>query len=134
MVNKNGVNIRVALDQKALNYFQRKAPQRLIEAREKAVHAMGMVWADETKDLTRAENHIDTGLYINSIGYSTGSPSSPFYEMQQDRNQHTLLIGADVAYAESLEKRFGLMARGLDISKSRMKKVAEAQVRKSLEL
>lgn len=130
---KNGINISVTIDQRALNFFQRKAPQRLQEAKKNVVTSAGMVWADEAKGITRAEDHIDTGFYVNSIGYSTGSPSNPLYDLQEGPKT-VLKIGADVEYAESLEKRYSIMARGLDVAEDRMLRVAETQVKRTLGL
>lgn len=113
-----------------LNKLLKKYPERLKKARESAVEAAGMAWADEAKEITRADDHIDTGLYINSIGYATGANAQPLYEMESDDKKTTLLIGADVAYAEALEKRFGIMARGLDQATPRMNTVANGAVRK----
>lgn len=121
-------------------------PEKLKEARKNAVTAAGMVWADETKEITREENHIDTSLYINSIGYVTTFPetnksgdgkkiaseSDVIYELEEDSNQSTLHIGSAVKYAEALEKRYGLMARGLDRAKPRMEQVSDYQVKKTL--
>ena len=133
-LSRDGINVRavVKIDANALRWFQREAPQKLELARKRAVEAAGMVWADETKQITRDEDHIDTSLYINSIGYSTGSPSNPLYEINEGRGKTVLRIGADVEYAESLEKRFSIMARGLDVAESRMRKVATTQVKNTL--
>lgn len=129
----NDISFEIKIDNRAMQFFQ-GAPQKLMQARKKAVEAMGMVWADTAKSITRAENHIDTGLYINSLGYSTGSPSKPLYDLREGRNKTELRTGANVEYAESLEKRYGIMARGLDTGKSRMARVAETQVKNTLGL
>ena len=128
------INFNIKIDRRALDFFQRQAPQKLSQAREKAVTAAGMAWSDQAKSITRAEDHIDTGLYINSIGYSTGSPSSPLYEMDHGRTKTTLRIGADVEYAQSLEKRYAIFARSLDLGSNRMKQVAETQIKNTLGL
>jgi hypothetical protein len=130
----DGLSISIKLDQKALNWFQTRAPQKLDEARKRAVEAAGMVWADEAKGITRAEDHIDTGLYINSIGYSTGTPSDPMWELKEGTGSTTLTVGADVEYAETLEKRYSIFMRGLDVAKTRMQRVAETQVKNTLGL
>lgn len=130
----DGINISVQIDRRALNYFQVQAPNRLMQARQNAVEAAGMVWADEAKEITTNENHIDTGLYVNSIGYSTGSPSNPLHELDHGRDQTVLKIGADISYAAALEKRYAIMARALDVGKSRMQNVAETQVKNTLGL
>lgn len=134
MAKKEGINIAVTIDQRALRWFGNYAPQKLVEAKKKAVESAGMVWADEAKGITRAEDHIDTGFYVNSIGYSTGSPSNPLYELQEGSGKTTLRIGADVEYAATLEKRYSIMARGLDVGQSRMRQVAETQVKNTLGL
>ncbi|WP_306010538.1 hypothetical protein [Bacillus sp. MMSF_3328] len=131
---RDGLNIRVNIDPRAIRWFQSNAPQRLVQARKNAVEAAGMVWADEAKGITRAEDHIDTGLYINSIGYSTGSPSNPIWDIQEGAQSTKLTAGADVEYAESLEKRYSIFMRGLDVGKNRMQRVAETQVKNTLGL
>ena len=120
-------------------------PEKGKEARLKAVEAAGMVWADETKELVQAEDHIDTSLYINSIGYVTEYPDDPngsgkihagqddvIYEVEEEDDLTRLRIGSAVSYAEHLEKRYSLMARGLDIAKPRMRKVSKYQIEKIL--
>jgi hypothetical protein len=134
MASKDGLSFNVKLDSRALKYFKKYAPQKLQEARKVAVETAGMIWADSTKDLTTEENHIDTSLYVNSIGYATGEPADPIYEVQQSLNKTKLKIGADVAYASHLERRYGLMARGLDRAKPRISANVWRQVRKSLDL
>jgi hypothetical protein len=132
MANRD-ISFDIKLDNRARQFFQ-GAPGKLKDARKRAVEAMGMVWADTAKGITRAEDHIDTGLYINSIGYGTGSPSSPLYDLTESRDKTELKIGANVEYAESLEKRYAIMARGLDNGKNRMARVAETQVKNTLGL
>lgn len=123
-------------------------PRKLREARKNAVTAAGMVFADETKELTREEDHIDTSLYINSIGYVTNFPETNrsgqgsrqateadvINEIEEDSQSTILHIGSAVEYADDLEKRFALMARGLDRAKPRMEDVANYQVKKTLGL
>lgn len=134
MAKKDGIQFNVDIDQNALDFFQREAPQKLVEARTAAVEAMGMVWADRAKRITREEDHIDTGLYVNSIGYSTGSNSEPLYELESGMDKTSLRIGADLSYAGTLEKRYAIFARALDTSEDRMKNVAETQVKNILQL
>ncbi|MET3689888.1 hypothetical protein ABIC37_005438 [Priestia megaterium] len=121
-------------------------PDKLQEARKKAVEAAGMVWADETKELTREEDHIDTSFYINSIGYVSTIPernksgkggreatqADVIYSLEESMNETSLKIGSAVPYAAALEKRFGLMARGLDRAKPRMERVSDFQIKKIL--
>lgn len=110
------------------------------EAREKAVEAAGMVWADETKEVVRDDNHIDTGLYVNSIGYITqfgrvrATEDDVVNEISSDRDMTTLKIGSAVAYAAPLEKKYNLMARGLDRAQDRMQQVADHQLKTRLGL
>lgn len=130
----DGMRINIEIDSRAYRFFEREAPRKLQEAKENAVEACGMVWADRAKQITTTEDHIDTGLYVNSIGYSTGSPSNPLYDMEKGRNETVLKIGADVEYAIHLEKRYSIFARALDSSESRMKSVATTQVKRTLGL
>ena len=64
MAKKDGMKFDIKISQ---DLYEWADPDKLREAREAAVTAAGMVWADETKELTRRENHIDTSLYVNSI-------------------------------------------------------------------
>lgn len=123
------------IDKTLNDYLKNAAPDQLKAARQKAVTAMGMVWADQAKTITRAEGHIDTGLYINSIGYVTGSPATNedvFYEMYESAQLTRLYIGSNVEYAEDLEKRYNIFGNALDTGMPRMQRVAETQVKKSL--
>jgi hypothetical protein len=129
------MNIQFKLDKRAINFFQREMPHKLTEAKEKAVTAAGMVWADEAKDITRSDDHIDTGLYVNSIGYVTGSPASNadvINDISESGSKTTLKIGSNVAYASHLEKHFNIMARALDASEDRMQSVAKEQIKRTL--
>lgn len=130
---KKDIHFEIKIDPETMVYFQR-APKALKEAEMKAVEAMGMVWADEAKDITTNEGHIDTGLYVNSIGYSTGSPSKPIHTIEASASETQLITGADVQYAVALEKRYSIMARALDMAQDRMAKVAENQVKNQLNL
>ncbi|MEK6459158.1 HK97 gp10 family phage protein [Heyndrickxia faecalis] len=129
------MNFNLKIDKKTAKYFQKTMPHKLTEAKNRAVEAMGKVWADETKELTRNEGHIQTGLYVNSIGYNSGSPASDGDVIHKivDQNGKTILeTGSNVAYAGFLEKKYNLMARGLDISSERMQKVAKTQIKDTL--
>lgn len=132
--SRNGIHFNIDIDRATYNWFNQVAPHKLKEARKNAVKAAGMVWADEAKAITTEEDHIDTGLYVNSIGYSTGSPSSPIYQLEEGASETSLDTGANVVYAAPLEKRFGIMARALDRGKDRMERVAETQVKNTLGL
>lgn len=124
----------------------RFSDEQMKAARKRAVEAAGMVWADETKEVVREDDHIDTSLYINSIGYLTDiahDPSSEkgkaqateadvIHEITEEENRTILKIGSAVSYAEILEKRYNLMARGLDRAEPRMKLVADTQIKRSL--
>ncbi|MBO0962343.1 HK97 gp10 family phage protein [Neobacillus sp. MM2021_6] len=131
----DGVKVQMKIDAKAMSYFKSKLPHKLQEARKKAVEAAGMVWADEAKEITTQDDHIDTGLYVNSIGYVTGSPatSSDVINDVSDRGSKTTLkIGSNVAYAGHLEKHFNIMGRALDSSEKRIKKVGQEQIKRTL--
>lgn len=138
------MNFNLKIDKKTANYFKRTMPHKLTEAKNRAVEAMGKVWTDETKLLTRNEGHIQTGLYVNSIGELTnygpteGNEAVPatkndvIHEIVDSGGKTILKIGSNVAYAGYLEKKFNLMARGLDISSERMQKVAKTQIKETL--
>jgi hypothetical protein len=52
------LKLDIKIDQRTMDFFQREAPQKLRQARKKAVEAAGMAWADEAKTITRDENHV----------------------------------------------------------------------------
>lgn len=129
------LKMKFNIDRKALNYFKKELPRKLVEAREKAVEAAGMVWADEAKSITSQDDHIVTGLYVNSIGYSSGSPASEgdvIHEISHSGSKTTLKTGSNVAYAGHLEKHFNIMARALDASEDRIEQVALTQIKRTL--
>ncbi|MCU6603767.1 hypothetical protein OCO53_25335 [Peribacillus frigoritolerans] len=130
---KQGIWTDIEMDGKLVDFFENEAPAQLRQARKNAVKAMGMVWADESKEVTMRGNHIDTGLYINSIGYATnkGEESHPINELSESKYKTELTIGADVSYASHLEKRYNIFARGLDMGERRMQQQAEYQVKKA---
>lgn len=139
------MQFNINLDKKALD-FKNKNPELLKEARKRAVEAAGMVWADSTKRVTQEDDHIDTSLYINSIGYVTNFPEQNksgqgkraatqqdvVYELTETPDTTTLEIGSNVEYAALLEKKYNLMARGLDRARPRMETVANFQIQKTL--
>lgn len=145
MARKSNMKFDVNISQ---DLYEWADPQKLKEARKNAVTAAGMVWADETKDLVREEDHIDTSLYINSIGYVTNFPETNksgqgsrqateadvINELEEDARSTILRIGSAVEYADHLEKRYALMHRGLDRAKPRMEQVSNYQVKKTLGL
>lgn len=140
-----GLNFNFQVDPALQEQF---SGAQMKEARRRAVEAAGMVWADETKEITREDNHIETSLYINSIGYVTDFPHDPndqkgkrhateadvIHEIAEEEGKTTLSIGSAVSYAEHLEKRYNLMARGLDRAEPRMKRVADVQIQRTLGL
>jgi len=131
------MNFNFQLDQSVLRSLD---DTQMKKAREKAIEAAGMVWADETKEIVREDNHIDTGLFVNSIGYITiggtvqATENDVVNEMTSDRDTTTLKIGSAVVYAAPLEKRYNLMARGLDRAQASMKQVAHYQLKQGLGL
>ena len=143
--NKDKFKFDISISQ---DLYEWADPDKLQEARKAAVEAAGMVWSDETKELTREEDHIDTSFYVNSIGYVSTIPernksgqggkqateADVIYNLEESMNETSLKIGSAVPYAAALEKRFGLMARGLDRAKPRMERVSDYQVKKKLGL
>lgn len=140
------MNIDIDMDRAVTETLETQRAEKLREARIKAVQAMGMVWSDEAKEITREDDHIDTGLYVNSIGYLTNFPSTNKSGKGSEQateadviNQitdytHTtrLKIGSKVKYAEPLEKRYNIFARALDRAKPEMQRVADTQVKNIL--
>lgn len=132
-IQKAGIEMNI--DRTLEEYLRTTAPEQLRQARKNAVTAMGMAWADQAKVITRAEGHIDTGLYINSIGYVTGNPATSddvLFEMYESGQLTRLEVGSNVHYAESLEKRYNIFGNALDSAMPRMQSVAEFQIKKSL--
>lgn len=91
------------------------------EAKEKSVEAMSRVWADGAKDITRADHHIQTAAYINSIGYAGNyvgpkgnKVGSVINESEKNGSKLTLRVGSGVSYASRLEKKYNIFGRALD--------------------
>lgn len=123
--------------QKFIDEFE----DRLETAREKSAEAMGMVWADNSKLITLNEKHVQTGAYVNSIGYASnfsdkdgnqGGVGQIIHDMNNETHKTVLTLGSGVEYAEVLEKKYNIMARGLDSSLDDMNVVGTAQVKKVL--
>ena len=143
MAKKDNLKFDINISQ---DLYEWADPRKLREARKNAVTAAGIVWADETKELTREEDHIDTSLYINSIGYVTNFPDTNksgqgsrqateadvINELEENPDSTVLSIGSAVEYAPHLEKRYAIMHRGLDRATPRMNQVADYQVKKTL--
>ncbi|MBD8013888.1 hypothetical protein [Planococcus wigleyi] len=131
------LNFHFQMDQNILRNFD---DTQMKAARERAVEAAGLAWADETKEIVREDNHIDTGLFVNSIGYVTTGGTVPatasdvVNEMTSERDKTTLKIGSSVVYAAPLEKKYNIMARGLDRAQERMQRVADTQLKRDLRL
>jgi hypothetical protein len=132
-----GMKITLKIDKKTERYFSKTMPEQLKKAKENAVEAMGKVWADDAKMITRDEGHVDTGLYVNSIGYTSGSPATAgdiIHDVVKSKDKIILKTGSNVAYAGHLEKQYGIMAEALDTSQKRMSDVAKTQIKKTLGL
>lgn len=113
-------SIKLVIDKDMENFFK-KNPTTWQKARERTVEAMGRVWADQSKQITRDDHHIDTGAYINSIGYPTSyvGPNGQevgriIHDSQSEGNKSSIKMGSGVVYAQYLEKRYNIFARGLD--------------------
>lgn len=143
---KSDITFQVQMDKKTVDYFKQTAPEKLQLARKRAVDAAGIVWADTAKEITRDDNHIDTSLYINSIGHLTDIPptnksgkpgrkateADVTYEIEESTDKTILTIGSAVSYAAHLEKKYNIMARALDTGQGRMKELAEIQIQQTL--
>lgn len=137
------MRIKLKMD-RGLVRFRDRLPKVIEESNEEILKACGMVWSDEAKEVTQQDNHIDTGLYINSIGYLTSLPARKegpaatgadvINEYEKIPNGGRLTIGSNVAYASILEKRYNIMARGLDNSQGRFNTVTNAILKKNLDL
>lgn len=124
-------------DKKAQKFFA-EIDKKMPLARQTAVDVMGRVWSDEAKLITQADNHIDTGAYVNSIGYDSEIPGKDgtiqkgkiLHDLSEKTTETTLLVGSDVKYASPLEKRYNIMARALDSSQDEMIKQGTNAVKK----
>jgi adenylate kinase len=134
---KKDIQFKVNIDAETLNFFKSVMPERLQRARKAAVETAGMIWADAAKEITRSEDHVDTSLYINSIGYVTGEPASEsdvIHELDEQTDSTVLRIGSSVDYAAVLEKRYAIMARGIDAATPRIRANVWRQVKKELKI
>lgn len=127
-----------SLDRDAEN-FLKDLESKLPEARENALEAAGMVWADEAKMIARRDQHIVTGNYVNSIGYVTdfsgpegAEAGTPIHEITLEGEKTNLEIGSAVVYAGSLEKQYNIMGAALDSSLERMQTEANEQIKRVL--
>lgn len=109
------------------------------EARKALVSEMAKEWAKSAKEVTSADNHIDTAAYINSLGFSThylgpsGSAVGPIiYEWEETGTKTTLKTGSGVPYAIYLEGRYNIYARGLENGMDRMISSGMAAMKKVL--
>lgn len=131
------LKMNFTIDKKTERFFSKTMPDKLQKAKEKALEAMGMKWADTAKTITRDEGHVVTGLYVNSIGYSSGGPATEVdvvHEIVDQSGKTILKIGSNVAYAETLEKRYNIFADALDQAQGDMVTVAKTQIKKTLGL
>lgn len=143
---KSDITFQVQMDKKTVDYFKQTAPEKLQLARRRAVEAAGMAWADTAKEITRDDNHIDTSLYINSIGHVTDIPPTNksgkpgrnamegdvIYELNEGEDRTILVIGSAVSYATHLEKKYNIFGRALDTAKGRMESVSQTQIQQTL--
>lgn len=110
------------------------------KASNDAVEAMGMVWSDNAKLMTRNDQHIDTGAYVNSIAYATSFPGKDggfavgavINEKKALHMMEQITLGSGVSYAVYLEKRYNIFARSLDASMAEMKRVGIEVFKRSL--
>ncbi|EOI58842.1 hypothetical protein [Enterococcus gilvus] len=109
------------------------------EARKALVSEMAKEWAKSAKEVTSADNHIDTAAYINSLGFIThylgpsGSAVGPIiHEWEEAENRTTLKTGSGVPYAIYLEGRYNIYARGLENGMDRMISSGMAAMKKVL--
>lgn len=131
-----------SLDEKAALFFE-KSEERVRQASDNVVEATGMFWSDTAKTITRDDGHIDTGLYVNSIGYKTEFSSKDgvslvdadgyvIHQKERDGDIVELQVGSSVEYADDLEKKYNIMARALDQTKEEMPKIAKKIIAKTL--
>lgn len=109
------------------------------EARKALVSEMAKEWAKSAKEVTSADNHIDTAAYINSLGFIThylgpsGSAVGPIiHEWEETGTRTTLKTGSGVPYTIYLEGRYNIYARGLENGMDRMISSGMAAMKKVL--
>jgi len=122
MANK-GVSSRVV-------YKQNKRFSPMVsKALRYSLERAGLIFEKNTKKLITEDNHVVTGRYRASINHNVkdGIPRDTVSESKGDDGIHrfteagkTLEIGTNVEYAVSLEKRFNLISRGMNISEKEM--------------
>ncbi len=112
-----------------VNYDLRKITAKHESAVTKGLEMSMFVWETGTKILITTENHVITGRYRASVNRnrSDGMPHGPTSSfsksgdgIHEKRSYKEFSGGSNVEYALSLEKRFGLFARGLDAERERM--------------
>lgn len=114
----------------------RKIPGALDQMKQNAVEAAADVFIMNTKEMVQREDHVDTALFINSIGklsdypgvYKTGrrgraaTAFDVVYNLNKEGGKVTLEVGTNVPYAGILERRFSIFARSADQSMQGMNK------------
>jgi len=113
-----------------VSFDPNKISRKLEDIQKKALEGAIFRWETETKMITTLEKHVVTGRYRASINNNSSDDFSHPSVAQSRPNDgiHEVLkynhikAGSNVEYAASLEKKFGLMLRGLDRAKDKMLK------------
>ncbi|MDA2113232.1 hypothetical protein PDN20_29890 [Bacillus cereus] len=115
---------------------------QLKQARKAAVEAARKPFANEAKRITADEDHVDSSRYINSISERTDFPAvnktgrgkiSPsdgdiVNVLKETRDTTELETGTAVDYAHFVERRYNIIARGLDNAEPDMQDAASKEI------
>jgi hypothetical protein len=140
--NRWSVNVNISPElRKRFN----KVPGHLQKVRKAAVEAAGDVFINNTKQMVQAEDHVDTALFINSIGklsdypavYKTGrrgraaTASDVIYQLEETNSKTRLSVGSRVPYAGILEAKYNMFARSADQSMDGMVKAVDRVIKQA---
>ncbi|MDA1758329.1 hypothetical protein PDK30_25875 [Bacillus cereus] len=115
---------------------------QLKKARKVAVEAARKPFANEAKRITADEDHVDSSRFINSISERTDFPAvnktgrgkiSPsdgdiVNILTETRDTTNLETGTAVDYAHHVERRYNIIARGLDNAEPDMHNAASKEI------
>lgn len=111
--------------------FAAKIWEQMQEGIKAWIEWMALAFERNAKVITTEENHVVTGRFRASInlntedwiGRDTSSETQSWDWIHKFVNTSTIQVGTNVEYAVSLEKRYWILARAMDMSKEDMKNI-----------
>ena len=126
--------VSISLDSETLG-----GSRSMKDARKALVSEMAKEWAKSAKEVTSADNHIDTAAYINSLGFIThylGPSGSAVVQLFTNGKKQELKrlsrLDQVCPMLIYLEGRYNIYARGLENGMDRMISSGMAAMKKVL--